>query len=150
MQLSEHFSLDEMTRSATALRLGYNNTPDKTAIDNMALLCDTLLEPIRSMLGVPMHIDSGFRSKDLNAAVKGAKHSAHMEGRAADFIPTGAALLSAFDAIRRSSLPFDQVIIECGAWIHIAIAPLGAKPRRQALVASGKPGAWRYTEVVDA
>jgi zinc D-Ala-D-Ala carboxypeptidase len=146
-QLSEHFSLDEMTRSQTALRLGIDNTPSAAVIANMRILCATILEPARKLLNCPMHTDSGYRSPALNGAVGGSRTSAHMDGRAEDFIPIGMSLQEAFDKLRRSDLPYDQIIIECNAWIHIGIAPYGDPPRRQAMTASGTPGHWKYALV---
>ena len=66
--LSPFFSLDEMTRSQTALRLGLDNTPPAEAIAELRRLCANLLEPARLLLGVPLHVDSGFRCSALNAA----------------------------------------------------------------------------------
>jgi hypothetical protein len=89
----------------------------------------------------------------LNAYVHGAKNSAHMIGRAADEIPYGLALQTAFDIIRRSALPFDQLIIECGAWLHFGLAAVGAHPRREAMTgamvlkADGSFDHWVYTVV---
>ena len=116
--MSEHFTLDDLTRSQTASRKGIDNTPPQQAIDSLNLLCSTLLEPARALLGVPISVDSGFRSAALNEAVGGSKSSAHLDGRAADLVPQGVALQTAFDALRKSSLPYDQVIFECHAWIH--------------------------------
>lgn len=147
MQLSSHFTLEELTRSQTALRTGIDNTPTPTQIGQLQRLCETLLEPVRDLLGVPLHIDSGFRCPTLNAAVGGASNSAHLDGRAADIVPETLTLPNAFDAIRASDLPFDQLIIECNAWIHIAVAADG-NPRRECLTASGGPGHWTYTRVV--
>lgn len=145
--LSQHFTLEELTYSQMALRLGLDNTPGDTERANLIRLCFTLLEPIRTLLGVPVHVDSGFRSSILNTKVGGAINSAHLEGRAADLVPIGMALETAFNLVRRSGLPLDQVITECNAWIHVAIAKDGELPRGQALAASGGPGAWKYTQV---
>lgn len=149
MILSAHFDLDEMTRSQTALRLGIGNTPNQTQIEELERLCADLLEPIRALLGVALHVDSGFRSHAVNAAVGGVATSAHLDGRAADIVPAGITLLDAFEKIRLSRLPYDQLIIECNAWIHVGAAPLDHMPRRQAMTASGSPGHWRY-ELVHA
>lgn len=146
-RLSVHFSLDELTRSQTASRLGINNQPTPEVVAMLRRLAITLLEPIRDLLGAPLHVDSGYRSPALNGAVGGAASSAHLDGRAADLVPIGVGLVAAFDFIRRSSLPFDQVILECGAWIHVAVARPGDAPRRQALEASGRPGHWIYLPV---
>ena len=145
MNLSPHFSLDELTYSETALRRGIDNTPPPGAIDNLKRLCEILLEPVRAVLLVPMHINSGYRSAGLNAAVGGAHGSAHLDGCAADFIPIGLDLHTVFDMLRTNpSLSYDQIIFECAAWIHIAVAPAGLTPRRQALTATGHRGDWSY------
>lgn len=146
--LSVHFSLTELTRSQAALRLGINNAAPSEAVIELRRLCDLLLEPIRSLLGVPLYVSSGYRCTTLNQAVGGVSTSAHLAGRAADIIPATVSLATAFEMIRRSALPFDQCIVECGAWIHVAIAAAGDAPRRQALEARGGPGHWAYTEVV--
>lgn len=145
--LSEHFTLEELTFSQSALRLGIDNTPPLAAMQELPRLCSMLLEPARLILGVPLHVDSGYRSPELNARIGGASASAHMDGRAADIIPIGMPLQDAFDKLRSDALPLDQIILECAAWIHLAIAPDGTEPRRQALTASGSPGNWRYSLV---
>lgn len=145
--MSEHFPLESLTYSQTATRKGIDNTPPQQAIDSLNLLCSTLLEPARALLGVPFRVDSGYRCEALNEAVGGAKTSAHMDGRAADCIPEGMDLLDAFTRIRTSDLPYDQVIIECNAWIHLAIVRDGETPRRMALTAAGSPGHWSYQVV---
>ena len=147
MALSPNFALDEMLRSQTALRLGLANTPSDAQVDNLKRLCMTLLEPVRSLLGCPLHVDSGYRSPIVNAAVGGSVDSAHMDGRAADVIPIGVSLQDAFDAIQRNTaLPWDQLIGECGpAWLHLAVAKDGSVPRRQVLTCSGIPGHWTYS-----
>lgn len=144
-QLSEHFTLAELTRSGAAERLGVDNTPGPVEIANLRRLATTVLEPVRALLGVSIKINSGYRSEAVNKAVGStSKHSAHLDGLAADTVPAGLDLRKAFDTIRASAIPFDQLIIENNAWIHIGIAAEGVKPRKQALIASGKPGAWSY------
>lgn len=146
--LSAHFGLEELTFSQAALRLGIPNTPPASALANLPRLCALLLEPARTILAAPLHVDSGYRSAELNARIGGSPASAHMFGRAADVIPIGLDLSAAFDTLRlMADLPYDQIIFECAAWIHLAVAPEGAEPRRQALTATGGPGAWRYSVV---
>jgi len=147
MSAAIHFPLEELTFSQVALRKGLPNVPNMEQIANLTRLRDTLLEPGRLLIPVPWHVDSGFRSPEVNAAVGGAQNSAHMEGRAADVIPKGVMLREAFDLLRHSALPYDQIIFECEAWIHLAIAREGQEPRRQALLAQGKPGDWHYYPV---
>lgn len=151
MNLTPHFSLDELIFSEVALRHGMDNTPSAGQVASLTRLCAELLEPVRLILGVPMHINSGFRSIEVNGAVGGTHTSAHMSGEAADFVPIGLDLRTTFDMLRaRSELPYDQIIIECAAWIHIAIAPEGLAPRRQALMATGHAGAWAYQLMVQS
>lgn len=149
MYLSPHFTLEELTYSETASRWGLVNEPLPAHVDNLRRLCESLLEPARELLGVPLHINSGFRSTALNAAVRGAHSSAHLVGLAADFVPIGLDLATAFDKLRTSpGLPFDQIIFECRAWIHLAATVEGLTPRRQALTAvSLTAGAWAYNLV---
>lgn len=151
-QISEHFSLTELTFSSTAARLMIPNDPPDEAIEELERLCAVILEPTRALLDVPMHTDSGYRCPAVNAAVGGAADSAHLFGRAADEIPIGMDLRAAFDKIRGSAIPFDQLIIEAGIWLHLATAPFGQAPRREALIGirtlgrDGKPK-WRYEPV---
>lgn len=142
--VSPHFALDELLFSQLATRKGIPNEPNAAQLFNLARLCKTLLEPARAALAVPLHVDSGFRSPILNTLVGGAIASAHMDGRAADVIPVGANLFKSFDTLRASDLPYDEIILECDAWIHLQIAIAGVDPRRIALTASGSPGAWHY------
>lgn len=143
--LTPHFTLEELTYSEVAARHGIGNAPLPGQITNLRRLCETLLEPARDALRVPLHVNSGFRSVALNIAVGGTHSSAHLAGLAADFNPIGLDLHAAFDMLRAlPTLPYDQIIIECGAWIHLAAAVTGLQPRRQALTAAGHPGAWTY------
>lgn len=147
MKLSDHFSLEELTFSEKALRLGLTNVPSDWDVANMTRLAEVLLEPSRSLLDVPLYILSGYRCPVLNHDIGGAVDSAHTYGCAADIRPIGFPIRDAFDALRLSQLPYDQIIFECEAWIHLAQARPGFTPRRQALLASGSPGNWKY-EVV--
>jgi hypothetical protein len=137
IQLSPHFSLEELTFSQVASRKGFANAPNEIEIANLTRLCITLLEPARLLLGVPLHVDSGFRAPLVNAAVGGALNSAHKDGRAADLIPIGMPLQQAFEILRASDLLYDQLIREfpSAGWIHIAIAEQGKIPKRQVLIA---------------
>ena len=150
MNLSTNFTLDALTHSQTALRQGIDNSADPATVDRLTHLCVGLLEPARRLLGVPIQIDSGFRCLQLNRAVGGSATSAHCYGCAADLIPQGMDLRQAFDMLRHSELPYDQIILECNAWIHLALPRPGAVARKMALTAAGGPGRWTYSEVHDA
>ena len=146
--VSPHFTFEELTFSEIALRKGLDNTPDAAQRMNLSRLANQMLEPVRDLLQVPIRINSGFRSPAVNTAVGStAMHSAHLDGLAADFVPVGLALRNAFDAIRSNLKGWDRMIIECNAWIHIAIPEAGDPARMLAEVASGTPGNWTYTNV---
>ena len=148
--LSPNFTLEQLTNSQTALRKGIDNTPSQDIVDSLTDLCVNFLEPMRELLGnIPIHIDSGYRCLELNEAVGGAATSEHLFGCAADCIPQNADLQKCFDILRNSDLPYDQIIFECKAWIHIGKARPGKTPRRQALTATGGPGSWHYVPVQD-
>jgi hypothetical protein len=141
MQLSPHFSLEEMTFSSTAVRMGLDNTPSPEVVANLTTLCKTL-ETIRECLDEPMTIDSGYRSPALNAAVHGVPTSAHVSGWAADFIcPTyGTPLEIVKEIASWDGFDFDQIIQE-GTWVHISVAPT---MRRQVLTATFTNGVASY------
>ena len=89
MKLSKHFTLEELTRSATAQRLGLDNLPSVHELANLMRLA-TVLEDVRHVLGSrPILISSGFRSEAVNKAVGGSPSSAHRLGLAADFTCPG-------------------------------------------------------------
>ena len=82
--LSEHFSVEEMTRSQTAREKRIDNTPPEAAVRNLKILCTQVLEPARAELGRPVIITSGYRCAKLNAAVGGVLKSYHTKGMAAN------------------------------------------------------------------
>ena len=82
----KYFSVEELTSSATAQREGIENTPTESAYHLLHVLVDQLLDPIREAWGEPIVVSSGYRCKELNALVGGAKNSHHMLGCAADLI----------------------------------------------------------------
>ena len=156
MQLTQHFSLAEFTRSATATQRGIDNTLDSTSspqaeevIANLRNLCEKVLEPLRVWYGKPITIGSGYRCPALNRAVGGVPHSQHQYGEAADLQVTcnvsksnpsayNAELRKLFNYIR-SSLPHDQLILERNSpssktfWIHVSCKRDVSKNRGQVI-----------------
>lgn len=123
MKLSKNFSLSELTKSQSATRLGIDNTPSMTVIDNLQALVDNILQPVRDAHG-PVSITSGYRSPDLNAAIGGSRNSDHTRGQAADF---EVATMSNKDLAEwiRDNLKFTQLILEfpsktdpSAGWVH--------------------------------
>lgn len=133
--LSPHFSLEELTFSQTAARLGLDNTPGP---DELAALKRTALglEGVRIRLGgAPVVISSGYRSPLVNDAVGSRRTSQHIDGEAADFTaPRFGTPRQVVDALADSDVPYDQLILEYAGsgrgWVHISFR---ASPRRMAL-----------------
>lgn len=142
MQLSDHFSLAELTHSQTADANLIDNTPSAAVAERLRFLCQMCLEPIRDLLGTPLHISSGFRCEQLNRLVGGEPSSQHVRGEAADIVPMEVDLDDAFMAIAQADVPFDQLIRE-PSWIHVSYAP-DREPRRQCLVAEPTDNGMTY------
>lgn len=151
MQLSEHLSLAEVTRSDSAKRRGISNMPTPAHIENFKLLAENVFEPIRKHFGKPIHISSGYRSDALNKAIGGSKTSQHCTGEAIDIDMDGSAHgitnKMVFDYIK-DNLNFDQLIWEFGTasnpdWVHVSYESTG-KQRKQILRAVKSGGATSY------
>ena len=115
MQLSKNFTLEEMTKSATAQRLGINNAPKVDEVDNLKKLCEKILQPLREEYKKPIIVSSGFRSEKLNNAVGGSSTSEHRYGMAADIhsiSDTKEDNKEIFDLIVKMDLPYGQLINE--------------------------------------
>lgn len=133
--LSPHFALSELLASPTALRAGTANDPPPTVVENLRESALMLWEPVRALLGVPLHVSSGYRSPALNAAVSGSSTtSAHVQGYAIDCEPVGMGLDDAMRRIVRSGLDFDQVIYEFGRWLHLGWRGPNRRQARQTLM----------------
>lgn len=126
MQLTENFSLHELTKSETALRHGLDNTPSDTEIENLRTLCENILQPVRTAYGRGVKVNSGFRHPDVNAAVGGSKTSDHCRGQAADIEIPGIpnADLAKYIA---ENFKFTQLILEFytqgipdSGWVHVS------------------------------
>ncbi|WP_423379547.1 D-Ala-D-Ala carboxypeptidase family metallohydrolase [Burkholderia sp. LMG 32019] len=144
--LTAHFTLEELTASDAARRRGIDNTPSAAVTANLRRTAETL-ERVRDVLGGrPVIITSGYRAAALNHAVGGVPSSAHLSGLAADFVcPKFGMPLDICRAIAASTIEFDQLIQE-GTWVHIGLAPIGTKPRRQVLTATFGATSTTYSE----
>jgi len=121
MQISKNFYLKEFTDSNTAARNGIDNTPGQTEIMNLQRLTRKVLQPLRDMIGVSIHISSGYRCKELNKLVKGANKSQHMFGEAADIQVFAKDLREVYLLIKDKIPEYDQLIYEFGQWIHVSL-----------------------------
>jgi zinc D-Ala-D-Ala carboxypeptidase len=151
MQVSKHLSLAEVSRRETAQRKGISNTPSGEHLENFKKLAENIFEPIREHFGVPIHISSGYRSKELNSAIGGSATSQHCSGEAIDIDMDGSASgvtnAQVFNFIK-DNLQFDQLIWEFGSnsnpdWVHVSYETTG-KQRKQILKAVKSNGKTAY------
>jgi len=134
MQLSPHFTLEELTHSDLASRKGWDNTPNDQEMANLKRLAN-FLEAVRTILGKPIFINSGFRSKQVNDGVGSKDSSQHRIGCAADIRVQGMTPDEICRKIIASGLAYDQLIREFDAWTHISVPSYEIdRPRRQALI----------------
>jgi hypothetical protein len=145
MKISQHLSLSEVTRSDSAKRHGIDNTPTAEHLENFKLLAEKVFEHIRAHFGVPIHISSGYRSKALNAFIKGSASSQHCKGEAIDIdmdgSSNGVTNKMIFDFIKEK-LDFDQLIWEFGSdknpdWVHVSYTKGGNRKQKLKAVRSG-------------
>lgn len=124
MNLSSHFTLEELIISESAARHGIDNEPSDAIIANLRGLAQGL-EAVRALFSKPLHINSGYRCPALNALVGGASDSAHLEGYAADFIIPGFGMpFRVAEAIEvRLGIGYDKLIYEYGHWVHLSFDP---------------------------
>ena len=138
LQLTPHFTLKEFEKSATAAANGINNSVPSRYIPVLQQLCKEVLEPLRSFVGGPIVISSGYRCNQLNIKVCGAYASQHTLGEAAD-IQLPLTSYTAWDDNKRHTdmetarkwfdwiehnCDFDQLIWEHNSkgnyWVHVS------------------------------
>lgn len=148
MKLTSNFSLAEMVKSDTALRLDMDNTPNEEQLNNLRVLCEEVLQPVREHYGMGVKVNSGFRHPNVNAKVGGSKTSDHCKGMAADIeipgIPNADLAKWIVD-----HLTFKQVILEFytpgipdSGWVHVSYNPEDNK--KQVLTAVKQNGKTVY------
>jgi len=136
MKLGKNYCLSEFTSSDLAERKGYDIQVDKWTTEQIGRPEACVMQPIRDELGVPIIITSGFRPAWLNRLVNGSTASAHLYGCAADWVPVGMNLRTAFDRVKRLDIDvLDQLILEPG-WIHVGQALPGRIARKQYMTAT--------------
>ena len=152
MKLSEHLDLAEVIKSDSAKRRGISNMPTPEHIENFKKLAVNVFEPIRKHFGVPIHISSGYRSKELNAVIGGASNSDHCFGMALDLDQQGhkggVTNKQVFDFIK-DNLKFKQLIWEGGTkqepdWVHVSYDKKNLK--KEILLATLVKGKMQYSK----
>ena len=132
MQLSEHFTLDELTHTD---HRQFDNTPNATEMANLVRLA-AFLEEVKSVVGnKPVMINSAFRCKEVNDAVGSKDSSQHRIGCAADIRVPSMTPDEVVKAVIGSGIGYDQIIREFDRWTHISVPSVaGDNPRKQALI----------------
>jgi hypothetical protein len=127
MNLTNNFSLKEMTQSQTALRNNLDNTPDEKQIENLQNLCEKILQPLREHYNLPIKVTSGFRSEKLATMIGSKSTSQHCKGEAVDFEIPGVDNKEVATKIK-NEFTFDQLILEYyndtdinSGWIHVSL-----------------------------
>ena len=147
MKLSDHFYLSELTKSSTAERQGITNEPDEEQIQNLTLVCDKILEPVRNHYGIPFIPNSGFRCLELNRAIGSSDTSQHTTGEAVDFEVPGIDNKEVALWVKENC-SFDQLILEFykegdphSGWVHCSYDIDKDPQRMKADIFDGKT--WR-------
>ena len=124
--MTRNFTFDELIASQTAWDLNINNMPKQAERQNLRILAETVLQPLRNIVGMPIKVTSGYRSEELNSAVGGSPASYHRFGYAADLVGLdGLTSADIFYTIKHN-LPFTELIWEFGttlepSWVHVAL-----------------------------
>lgn len=118
----KYFTIEEMTKSSTAIAKHIDNTPNQTVIDNLTKLIEAVLDPLREWWGGPIKVNSGYRCEALNEAVGSkAKKSQHLYGEAADITAGSKTENEKLFNYIKDNLPFDQLINESDfSWVHVS------------------------------
>ena len=139
MKLTANISLSELTKSQTATRKGIDNTPSPEHQENLRLLCEAVLQPVREHFGRVVTVTSGYRSPELCTAIGSKITSQHARGEAADFEIFGVSNKELADYIHEH-LDYDQLILEYwnesdpnSGWVHCSYSE--GKNRKQYLKA---------------
>jgi hypothetical protein len=149
--LTNNFSLHEMIKSETAIRRDMDNTPHSDeVVQNLTVLCEQILQPLRDVYGVGIKVNSGYRSPDVNAAVGGSRTSDHCKGQAADIEIPGVANAELAQYIV-DNFDFTQLILEFytqgvpdSGWVHVSYDSNNLK--RQVMTAVRQSGRTVYLQ----
>ena len=154
VKISKHITYKEATRSATALRLGIENTPNQYELQNMEMVAKHVFEPLREAVDAPIKINSFFRCEELNKAIGGSTKSQHCQGRAIDIDDVYGSVSNAFMYYYiKDNLDFDQLIWEFGTdhnpdWVHVSYVD-GDSNRKRCLKAVRENGKTKYIDITN-
>jgi len=148
MNLTKNFTLHEMTKSETALRLNLDNEPDKQQLAALQTLAEKVLQPIRDHFARGVKVNSALRTLPVNRAIGSGDSSHHVRGMAADIEIPGVPNAELAQWIA-NNLDFTQVILEFytvgipdSGWVHVSYVPEDLK--NQILTATKQNGKTVY------
>lgn len=126
--ISKHITFKEATFSATAQRLGIKNEPTLEHLKAMITVAEKCFEPLREWYGKPLRINSFYRGKELNKAVKGSLTSQHCKGEAIDIDAGSVTENKKIHDWIKANLEFTQLINEYNySWVHVSYDPKNLK-----------------------
>ena len=153
MKLSKNFSLAELSKSQVAERMGLDNNPSQAEIENLRLLCERVLQPVRDHFQQVVSISSGFRNIILNRKLNSKDNSDHVKAWAVDFEIYGIDNNIVSDWIKEN-LMFKQLILEFykpgepnSGWIHVSYSPEISENKKEYLIAIKKDGKTEYKQI---
>lgn len=132
MNLTQHFTLEELSHSDYAEAHGIKNYPGEQAQQNLMMLCVLILEPLRTAIGQPIRINSAYRCNKVNLGVGGVWTSHHLLGLAADIHFENETQLNAMIKALHNNRHLDLALIErskSSRWLHVQL-PLTNRPPR--------------------
>lgn len=134
MKLTEHFSEEELTHSDYANEHGLSNTASEYVEKNLMMLCTLILEPLRMALNRAVIINSGYRSKEVNAGVGGVSSSHHLLGLAADIHFDSERELKEMLSVLKGNKHLDLALVERSKnakWLHVQLPRPNGVPRHR-------------------
>ena len=134
MKLSKYFTYSELTFSETAKRLKYTNQPPPKELKSLTNTAQNL-DKVRELLGCPVIVNSGYRSLAVNRAIGSSDNSQHVRGEAVDFRTHQYTPRQIVEMIKKSDIPYDQLILEFDSWVHISFS---GRNRKQILIIDNK------------
>lgn len=124
----KYFTIKELVKSSTAEAKGIDNTPTPEVECNLTALVDNVLDPLRTIYGKPITVNSGYRCPELNKAVGGSATSDHVKGFAADITGGSKEENERLFNIVKHNFHFSQLIDEKNfSWVHVSYNPNNLK-----------------------
>lgn len=132
MKLSKYFTFEELTVSSYAKRNKIPNTPNTLQLETLKQTAKQM-DKVRELLNVPIIVNSGFRSVEVNRGIGSSDNSQHCKGEAVDFVTHQYTPRQIVEIIKKSDIPYDQLILEYESWVHISFS---SRNRKQFFVIS--------------